>query len=289
MAARKSRKSEAVRRREAEYERHARRIRRFQREAERRGYVFDGDLLPAKPKRITDASVRRLAKLVPEVLYRKAKFVVPETGEVLSGEQGRKYERSAAAKKGAATKRRKRAAAEIASLQDAAEVARQARETALEAIEVAEAAVARVKGKQPQIEGMAGFGVPSELVNELSYEYLPSEAELTVDRYMADLDKAVQDYEREPARYDYPGELLDMLTDWGSMFTTEKVAWVIKRGYEEDLFTFDYFHYDASADRAEGVGRVADLFLEAGFIDDERYRQMKQYAAEEDQITLYDY
>lgn len=71
----------------------------------RRGYVIDA-VLPKEPKKITEASVRRIKKISSN-LYKKS-YYVTEEGEVISGEQGRKYERSRAAKKAAETRKRKK-------------------------------------------------------------------------------------------------------------------------------------------------------------------------------------
>ena len=71
----------------------------------RRGYVIDA-VLPKEPKKITEASVRRIKKISAN-LYKKSYYVYEE-GEVISGEEGRKYERSRAAKKAAETRKRKK-------------------------------------------------------------------------------------------------------------------------------------------------------------------------------------
>lgn len=71
----------------------------------RRGYVIDA-VLPKEPKKITEASVRRIKKISAN-LYKKS-YYVTEEGEVISGEEGRKYERSRAAKKAAETRKRKK-------------------------------------------------------------------------------------------------------------------------------------------------------------------------------------
>lgn len=69
----------------------------------RRGYVIDATL-PKEPKRITEASVRRIKKISSE-LYKKSSFVTEE-GNVISGEEGRKYERKRSARKAAETRKR---------------------------------------------------------------------------------------------------------------------------------------------------------------------------------------
>ena len=71
----------------------------------KRGYVIDA-VLPKEPKKITEASVRRIKKISAN-LYKKS-YYVTEEGEVISGEEGRKYERSRAAKKAAETRKRKK-------------------------------------------------------------------------------------------------------------------------------------------------------------------------------------
>lgn len=71
----------------------------------KRGYVIDA-VLPKEPKKITEASVRRIKKISAN-LYKKSYFVTEE-GEVISGEEGRKYERSRSARKAAETRKRKK-------------------------------------------------------------------------------------------------------------------------------------------------------------------------------------
>ena len=68
-----------------------------------RGYVID-TIFFDKPKRVTAASIRRVKK-ESEELYKKSEYIVPDTGEVLSGEEGRKLERRVAAQKAARTRK----------------------------------------------------------------------------------------------------------------------------------------------------------------------------------------
>lgn len=83
---------------EKEYKKQRRRIQRFIKSAEKRGYMFDQRVLPAVPKKITKASVQRLAKITPTILYKKAVYTTLNN-EVVSGEEGRQLERKAASKK----------------------------------------------------------------------------------------------------------------------------------------------------------------------------------------------
>lgn len=85
------------------------RILRFIRDAKKRGYYWEGEPVPAIPKKITPASIRRLKKITPDSLYDKAKYKDKKTGEILTGKQRRFQERTAAAKKAAKTKARTKA------------------------------------------------------------------------------------------------------------------------------------------------------------------------------------
>lgn len=89
MARQRKKLSEA----EKAYNAQVRRIKQFTRRAEKRGYAFNAEVLPPRPKKITQASVRRLQKITPEKLYKKAEYVNRETGEVVSGTKARKAER----------------------------------------------------------------------------------------------------------------------------------------------------------------------------------------------------
>lgn len=94
-----------------EYRKERNRIQRFIKRAEKRGYVFENNILPKIPKRITKSSVARLKKLKPEVLYRKALYGGKSTqGEIVTGLEGRKAERSQQAKKSQKTRKANRQA-----------------------------------------------------------------------------------------------------------------------------------------------------------------------------------
>lgn len=106
MAKKKKRVSASVK----EYRKQRERIKRFIKRNEKRGFVFKENALPAIPKKITKASVRRLAKLTPEELYKKSKYVLRETGEVIKTEEARKMLRKASAKKAQETRKKKKQA-----------------------------------------------------------------------------------------------------------------------------------------------------------------------------------
>lgn len=89
-----------------EYKKERNRIQRFIKRAEKRGYIFEDNILPKIPNRITKSSVARLKKLKPDTIYRKALFGGEATqGEIVTGLEGRKAERSQRAKKAQQTRK----------------------------------------------------------------------------------------------------------------------------------------------------------------------------------------
>ena len=76
----------------SEYMRERRRIQSWLRRAVGRGFETQYRL-PTIPKRITEASVRRLAKITPEYLYNKSVWVNPNTGEIFEGQSAKKAQR----------------------------------------------------------------------------------------------------------------------------------------------------------------------------------------------------
>lgn len=91
-----------------EYNKERNRIKRFIRNAEKRGYVFEPNLLPPKPKTITSGSVRRLSKIRPAQLYNKAYAISAVTGQPITVEQRKREIREQAARKAWETRRRKK-------------------------------------------------------------------------------------------------------------------------------------------------------------------------------------
>lgn len=91
-----------------EYNKQVRRIKQFIYRAEKRGFVFEQNIIPEKPKRVTKKAIQRLKELKPDVLYSKAEYVSRETGELISGQTGRQIERKQAAQKSAQTRKIKK-------------------------------------------------------------------------------------------------------------------------------------------------------------------------------------
>lgn len=90
-----------------EYNKERNRIKRFIRNAEKRGYVFEPNLIPPKPKTITSGSIRRLSKIRPAQLYNKAYAISAVTGQPITVEQRKKEIRAEASRKAWETRRRK--------------------------------------------------------------------------------------------------------------------------------------------------------------------------------------
>lgn len=68
---------------EKEYNKQRIRLKKAIARSKKQGYIFPENILPEKPKRITKASVRRLAKITPESLRQKGEFLLEETGEII--------------------------------------------------------------------------------------------------------------------------------------------------------------------------------------------------------------
>jgi hypothetical protein len=91
-----------------EYNKQRNRIKRFIRYAEKRGYVFEPNLIPPKPKTITSGSVRRLSKIRPAQLYKKAYAISAVTGQPITVEQRKREIKEEASRKAWETRRRKK-------------------------------------------------------------------------------------------------------------------------------------------------------------------------------------
>ena len=91
-----------------EYNKERNRIKRFIRNAEKRGYVFEPNLIPPKPKTITSGSVRRLSKIRPAQLYNKAYAISAVTGQPITVEQRKREIRTEASRKAWETRRGKK-------------------------------------------------------------------------------------------------------------------------------------------------------------------------------------
>lgn len=69
------------------YQKERRRLLQAVRIAEKQGYIFPEDIVPKLPKRVTKKQLEKIQKTKPKQLYKKAKFVYQETGEIVPAEQ----------------------------------------------------------------------------------------------------------------------------------------------------------------------------------------------------------
>lgn len=87
-----------------EAKKHIRRIKRFISAASKRGYTFSEKAIPKLPQKVTPGTIRKLNKIRPKTLYKKAVYTSPE-GVKIKGYKARFEERSKAAKKGVITRK----------------------------------------------------------------------------------------------------------------------------------------------------------------------------------------
>lgn len=116
-----------------EYKRQVKRIKQFIKRAGDRGYLFldqiptqkknrmTGEVeavvkeglqfwqLPAVPKKITEASIRKLKAINADYLYKRAIYTDPEFDKIVIGTEGRKIERKRSAQKSADTRKKNKA------------------------------------------------------------------------------------------------------------------------------------------------------------------------------------
>lgn len=81
---------------EQEYNKQVKRIKSFISRAEKRGYMFEETVIPVKPKRVTQASIRKLKKLTPERLHKKSVYGGElSQGEIIKGTKAQTLEKLA--------------------------------------------------------------------------------------------------------------------------------------------------------------------------------------------------
>ena len=93
---------------QASFAKERKRIQRFIRRAEKRGYTFEENLVPDMPSRVTAKQLERIKALKPEELYKHATYKVPNSSVSVTGTEGRALERSVASLKAAETVRRRK-------------------------------------------------------------------------------------------------------------------------------------------------------------------------------------
>lgn len=79
---------------QAAWDKEFKRIQRFIKNASKRGFTFNIEI--EKPSRVTKKQLEKIKALKPKELYKYAEYIIPETGKIVTGTQGRTYERSRA-------------------------------------------------------------------------------------------------------------------------------------------------------------------------------------------------
>ena len=90
------------------YQKERRRLLQAVSRAEKQGYIFPEDIVPDVPKRVTKKRLEKIQKTKPKQLYKKAKFVYQETGEVVPAEQRKQEVKQEAIRKAKETRKRKK-------------------------------------------------------------------------------------------------------------------------------------------------------------------------------------
>ena len=88
-----------------EWKKELKRLNQFIKRAEKRGYIFDENIIPETPKRVTKKKLSEIKQINADVLYNTAKYFDKETGQTLSGLEGRRIERRKSSQKAAQTKK----------------------------------------------------------------------------------------------------------------------------------------------------------------------------------------
>ena len=89
------------------WQKELRRLKQFIRRAKKRGYTFDENVIPETPKKITEKRLTEIRGIKPDILYAQAEYFNAETGETITGTEGRTLERKRSARKAQLTKQRK--------------------------------------------------------------------------------------------------------------------------------------------------------------------------------------
>ena len=81
------------------YQKQRRRLQQAVRRGIKQGYIFNEDVIPSLPKRVTKKALKKIENTKPEDLYKKAIWLDTETGEIIPAPEKRKERRSRKKKK----------------------------------------------------------------------------------------------------------------------------------------------------------------------------------------------
>lgn len=113
-----------------QYAQQVRRIKQNIKRMESKGFIIPESILPQKPKRITQATIRRLKAITTKVIAQKSTYGGAETqGEVVTGIRGFRLEQRASYMRGVETKRKRAKLSSITRTKSIAEARPKRRQT----------------------------------------------------------------------------------------------------------------------------------------------------------------
>lgn len=83
------------------------------RRAEKQGYIFQDNVVPQMPQRVTKKQLNKITNLKPKDLYKNAEWVDRETGEIFSATERKEQVKRAGIEKTKETKKRKKEKSKI--------------------------------------------------------------------------------------------------------------------------------------------------------------------------------
>lgn len=85
------------------------------RRAEKQGYIFQDNVVPQMPQRVTKKQLNKITNLKPKDLYKNAEWVDRETGEIFSAQERKEQVKRVAIEKAKETKKRKKEKSKISA------------------------------------------------------------------------------------------------------------------------------------------------------------------------------
>ncbi len=87
------------------FQKERRRLLQAIRRGEKQGYIFQENIVPDLPKRVTKTALKRIQKTKPKDLYKTAQYLYQETGEVVPAEQRKQEVKQEAIRKAKETRK----------------------------------------------------------------------------------------------------------------------------------------------------------------------------------------
>lgn len=90
------------------FQKERRRLLQAIRRGEKQGYIFQENIVPDLPKRVTKTALKRIQKTKPKDLYKTAEYLYQDTGEVVPAEQRKQEVKREATVKAKETKQKRK-------------------------------------------------------------------------------------------------------------------------------------------------------------------------------------